>query len=149
MGAVEERNKQVAARFWDALYAHDWDVIGGFFTADANYVDVGTGESGGGAHGPDQIVARLRLGLEPVQSHTHRMGQMMAEGSTVVTEHAEEWAFHTGEVILHPFTSVMELDDDGLIARWWDYSNLSNLLENAPNWWLEHIAAGWRATLDS
>ncbi len=149
MGAIEERNKQLVAQFWDALYAHDWDAIGGFFTAEANYVDVGTGESGGGAHGPAQIVARLRLGLEPVASHTHRMGLMVAEGSTVATEHAEEWAFHTGEVILHPFTSVMELDDDGLIARWWDYSNLSNLLDNAPQWWLEHIASGWRSTVDS
>ena len=148
MGAVEERNKQIVAQFWDALYAHDWDAVAGFFTAEANYVDVGTGESGGGAHGPAQIVARLRLGLEPVESHTHQMGLMVAEGSMVVTEHAEEWAFHTGEVIPHPFTSVMEIDDDGLIARWWDYSNLSNLLDNAPQWWLEHIAAGWRATLD-
>ena len=148
MGAVEERNKQIVAQFWDALYAHDWDAVAGFFTAEANYVDVGTGESGGGAHGPAQIVARLRLGLEPVESHTHQMGLMVAEGSMVVTEHAEEWAFHTGEVIPHPFTSVMEIDDDGLIARWWDYSNLSNLLDNAPQWWLEHIAAGWRAALD-
>jgi len=56
--------------------------------------------------------------------------------------------FHTGEVVRHPFTSVMELDDDGLITRWWDYSNLANLLDNAPQWWLEHIASGWRATLD-
>ena len=149
MGAVEDRNKQIVARFWDALYAHDWHAIAAFFTPGANYVDVGTGESGGGAHGPAQIVARLRLGLEPVQSHTHEPGLIVAEGAVVVTEHLEVWAFHTGEVIRHPFTSVMELDDDGLIGRWWDYSNLSNLIDNAPAWWLEHIASGWRATLDS
>ena len=136
------------SRFWDALYAHDWEAVGGFFTAGANYVDVGTGESGGGAHGPAQIVARLRLGLEPVESHTHEPGLMVAEGAVVATEHLEVWAFHTGEVIRHPFTSVMELDDGGMITRWWDYSNMSNLLDNAPQWWLEHIAAGWRATLD-
>ena len=149
MGALQERNKRVVAQYWDALYAHDWDDIAGFFTAEANYVDVGTGESGGGAHGPAQIVARLRLGLEPAQSHTHEPGLVVAEGAVVVTEHVEVWNFHTGEVIRHPFTSVMELDNDGLIARWWDYSNLSNLLDNAPQWWLEHIAAGWRATLDA
>ena len=149
MDAAQERNKQTAARFWDALYAHDWDSVAGFFTAEANYVDVGTGESGGGAHGPGQIVARLRLGLEPVESHTHEPGLMVAEGSVVVTEHLEVWAFHTGEVIRHPFTSVMEFDDEAMITRWWDYSNLSNLLDNAPGWWLEHIAAGWRSTLGS
>ena len=148
MGAVEDRNKATAARFWDALYSHDWEAIGGFFTADANYTDVGIGESGGGAWGPAQIVARLRLGLEPVERHRHEMGVMIAEGRFVVTEHAEEWAFHTGEVIMHPFTSVMEFDDDGLIARWWDYSNMSNLVDNAPSWWLEHIASGWRASVE-
>ena len=148
MGEVQERNKQIVGRFWEALYAHDWEAVGGFFTAEANYADVGTGESGGGAHGPAQIVARLRLGLEPVERHTHEPGLVVAEGSVVVTEHLEVWWFHTGEVIRHPFTSVMELDGDGLIARWWDYSNLSSLLDNAPQWWLEHIAAGWRSTLD-
>ena len=32
---------------------------------------------------------------------------MIAEGDIVVTEHEEEWVFHTGERILHPFASVM------------------------------------------
>ena len=145
----QDRNKQAAARFWDALYAHDWDAVGSVFTAEANYMDVGTGESGGGAHGSDQIVARLRLGLEPVQSHSHEPGLVVAEGSVVITEHLEVWSFHTGEVIRHPFTSVMEFDGAGMITRWWDYSNLSNLLDNAPAWWIEHIAAGWRSTLGS
>jgi limonene-1,2-epoxide hydrolase len=138
------RNKEIVTRYWDALYEHAWDDIASFFGADSNYVDVGTGESLGGAHGPAEIVARLRLGLEPVQAHYHELGLMVAEGDVVVTEHAEEWVFHTGERVLHPFTSVMELDDDGIILRWWDYSNLSNLLDNAPAWWLEHIAAGYR-----
>ncbi|MCY3650076.1 MAG: nuclear transport factor 2 family protein [Acidimicrobiaceae bacterium] len=149
MGEVQERNKETAARFWDALYSHDWDAVGRFFSPEANYADVGTGESGGGAHGPDQIVARLRLGLEPVERHTHEPGLVVAEGSVVVTEHLEVWWFHTGEVVRHPFTSVMEFDDAGRITRWWDYSNLSNLLDNAPQWWLEHIASGWRATLEA
>ena len=52
--------------------------------------------------------------------------------------------FHTGERIVHPFASVMTFDADGKITRWWDYSNLPNLLDNAPAWWLEHIAAGYR-----
>jgi limonene-1,2-epoxide hydrolase len=138
------RNKAIVTRFWDALYSHDWELIGSFFAAHSNYVDVGTGESLGGAHGPQEIVARLRLGLEPVEAHNHEMGRMIAEDDIVVTEHAEEWIFHTGERVLHPFTSVMELDPDGTIRRWWDYSNLSNLLDNAPAWWLEHIASGFR-----
>jgi len=141
---ISERNTAIAQRFWDALYSHDWDNVASFFTADANYVDVGTGETGGGAHGPEQIVARLRLGLDPVDAHVHVPGQMIAQGSAVVTEHAEEWVFSTGERILHPFCSVQVFTDDGHIERWWDYSNLSNLLNNAPSWWLDHIAQGYR-----
>ena len=32
----------------------------------------------------------------------------------------------------------------GKICRWHDYSNVPNITENAPAWWLEHImkAAG-------
>jgi hypothetical protein len=33
---------------------------------------------------------------------------------------------------------------DGMIVRWHDYSNIANLTANAPAWWLEHIAKGWR-----
>ncbi len=141
---IQARNKEIATRYWEALYSHDWDAVASFFSPDANYVDTGIGESMGGAHGPDEIVARLRLGLDPVEAHNHVDGRMIAEDEVVVTEHAEEWVFHTGERVVHPFTSVMEFTDDGLIRRWWDYSNLSNLLDNAPDWWLEHIAAGYR-----
>lgn len=140
----EERNKATAARFWECLYAHDWAAVGEFFAETANYVDTGMGESLGGAHGPDEIVARLRLGLDPVEAHHHVAGLVIAEGDVVITEHAEEWVFHTGERIVHPFASVMEFDAAGAIVRWWDYSNLPNLLDNAPAWWLEHIAAGYR-----
>lgn len=146
MGEIQDRNKQIVADYWDALYAHDWDGIKTFFTAEANYVDTGIGEAGGGAYGPDQIVARLRLGLEPTSGHRHELGRMIAEDEVVVTEHAEEWQWHTGEKLLHPFTSVMELTDDGKISRWWDYSNIGNLLAHAPQWWLDHIAAGWKTT---
>jgi len=142
--SIVDRNKAIAARYWEALYSHDWAAVASFFAQEANYVDTGTSEALGGAHGPDQIVARLRLGLDPVDEHRHVSGLFVAEGNVVVTEHAEEWVFHTGERIVHPFTSVMEFDDSGLITRWWDYSNLANLIDNAPAWWLEHIASGYR-----
>lgn len=140
----EGRNKATAARFWVALYSHAWETVPTFFSPTANYVDTGLGESMGGAHGPAEITARLKLGLDPVEAHHHVEGLVIAEGDVVITEHAEEWVFHTGERIVHPFASVMVFDTNGLIDRWWDYSNLPNLLDNAPAWWLEHIAAGYR-----
>jgi ketosteroid isomerase-like protein len=63
---------------------------------------------------------------------------MIAGGDLVMTEHTERWRFRTGEVIDHSFVSVTELRD-GKIARWHDYSNISNITDNAPAWWLEHI----------
>ena len=31
-----------------------------------------------------------------------------------------------------------------LIVRWWDYWNLPTLMDGAPQWWLEHLAKGYR-----
>ena len=41
MGDVQERNKAIAARYWEALYSHDWEAVAGFFSPTANYVDKG------------------------------------------------------------------------------------------------------------
>ena len=43
------------------------------------------------ARGPELIVARLRLGLERISGYEHELRLMVAEGDTVVTEHAETW----------------------------------------------------------
>jgi hypothetical protein len=50
----------------------------------------------------------------------------------------ERWTFGTGEVIDHSFVSVTELRD-GKIFRWHDYSNIPNITDNAPAWWLESV----------
>jgi ketosteroid isomerase-like protein len=63
---------------------------------------------------------------------------MIGEGDLVMTEHTERWTFHTGEVIDHSFVSVTQLRE-GKICRWHDYSNIANITDNAPTWWLEHI----------
>jgi limonene-1,2-epoxide hydrolase len=141
MGTVEARNKQVVERYWDAHFRRDWAAMATFFTPTAHYTDVGV--DGVGATGPGEIVARLRLGIEPLEGYHHFPKHMVGEGDLVVTEHVEQWRFHTGEVIDHPFTSVMEVEG-GLIRRWHDYSHIGNLVEHAPAWWLERIAGGWR-----
>jgi ketosteroid isomerase-like protein len=136
MGTLEARNKQVVERYWDALARRDWDRIKAMVTDDCHYTDVGT--PGAGGIGPDGVVNRLKIGLEPLEGYYHFPGHIVAEGDMVVTEHVERWVFHTGEVIDHGFVSVMELRD-GKISRWHDYSNISNITDNAPAWWLERI----------
>jgi len=132
-----EENKAVVERFFDALAQRDWDGMKALLTDDAHYTDVGT--PGPGGTGPDGVVNRVKIGLEPLSGYEH-IGDVnvVAEGDLVMTEHTERWHFHTGEVIDHSFVSVTQLRD-GKIFRWHDYSNIPNITDNAPPWWLEHI----------
>ena len=130
-------NKEVVEQFFDALARRDWDGMKALLTDDAHYTDVGT--PGPGGIGPEGVVARLKIGIEPLERYEHLEGtNMIAEGDLVMTEHTERWHFHTGEVIDHSFVSVTQLRD-GKIFRWQDYSNIPNITDNAPKWWLEHI----------
>jgi limonene-1,2-epoxide hydrolase len=128
-------------RFWQALYERDWDAIGAFFADDAEYTDVAS-PADDVARGPEQVVARLRLGLEPISSYEHVPRSMVADGGTVMTEHEEIWGWRTGETVRLPFVSVHELRD-GRIVRWWDYWDLTTLMDAAPQWWIEHIMVGY------
>lgn len=136
-----DANKATVARFWEALYARDWDGIADCFTDDATYTDVPSPEDDV-AVGPAQIVARLRLGIEPITEYTHHPRLAVADGDAVITEHAEEWHWHTGESVVLPFVSVHELRD-GKIQRWWDYWDMQTLMGAAPQWWIEHIMQGY------
>jgi limonene-1,2-epoxide hydrolase len=136
-----ETNRARVEDFWRALYERDWERIASFFGADSEYTDVASPPDDV-AHGPAQIVARLRLGLERLSGYEHDLRLMVAEGDTVVTEHAETWHWDTGEVVTLPFVSVQQLRG-GAIVRWWDYWDLQTLMNGAPAWWIEHIAQGY------
>jgi ketosteroid isomerase-like protein len=142
VGERADLNREVVGRFWEALYARDWDALRGFFAPEAEYTDVPTPDDDV-AVGPDQIVARLRLGLEPLEAIVHHPRHTVAEGDLVYTEHEEEWRWPSGEQVTIKFVSAQELRD-GLIVRWWDYPDLQKLLGAAPQWWIEHIMQGYR-----
>jgi limonene-1,2-epoxide hydrolase len=140
-GSDTAANKERVTEFWATLYERDWEAIAGFFGPESEYTDVPSPEDDV-ARGPELIVARLRLGLEPIAGYEHHLRLMVAEGDTVVTEHAETWRWHTGEEVTLPFVSVHELDQ-GTIRRWWDYWDLQTLMNAAPAWWIEHIMGGY------
>lgn len=142
-GSVQESNKAIATKFWEALGERDFDAVGAFMAPDGHYIDVPVIGGEDGAHGPEEVAARLRLGIEPLEKYDLRDGQMTAEGNRVITEHSEEWTWHTGESVLLRFCSVQEFED-GLVTRWWDYVDLSLLLNAAPDWWTEHIMKGYK-----
>ena len=85
----------------------DFDAIAGYFAEDSHYTDVPAPEDG--ARGPAAIVARLRLGIEPLERYEPLPGNMVAEGDTVILEHSEAWYWGTGEHLVLPFVSVFEL----------------------------------------
>jgi limonene-1,2-epoxide hydrolase len=135
--ASTEQNRETSKALWQALYDRDWDRVGELFARDGLYQDVPTPDMG--AVGPDAIAGRLRIGHEPVEKHEHHVERIIAEGNCVITEHREDWYFHTGEVVKLPFTSIHEYNDSGQITLWRDYWDLSTLMNNAPAWWLEHV----------
>jgi len=138
--ARREHRKAVVSRLWELLYVHDFDGVGAMFTPDGHYTDVPSPDDG--ARGPEAIAARLKLGLEPIEPGQHELHAMVCEGSLVITEHTETWIWHTGESVALPFVSVMELDEDDMITRWWDYWDLQTLMNSAPDWWIERIMSG-------
>jgi limonene-1,2-epoxide hydrolase len=136
-----EANKALVGSFWNALYARDWEAVAGYFGEDSEYTDVAS-PADDVARGPDQIVARLRLGLERISAYEHDLRLVVAEGDAVVTEHTETWHWHTGEQVALPFVSVQELRGP-VILRWWDYWDMQTLMQAAPDWWIEHVAEGY------
>jgi ketosteroid isomerase-like protein len=134
-------NKAIIERFWEDLGRRDFDAVAGYFVEDSHYTDVPAPEDG--AMGPAAIVARLRLGIEPLDRYEPLPGKMVAEGDTVILEHSEAWYWASGEHVVLPFVSVFELRA-GSIVRWWDYWDLGTLMNAAPQWWLDHIMQGYQ-----
>lgn len=134
-----ERFRTITQSLWQALYERDWDQVGSFFAEDGLYQDVPTPDMG--AVGPAAVSRRLRIGHEPVERHEHHIERIIAQGNCVITEHREDWYFHTGEVVKLPFTSIHEYNAEGKITLWRDYWDLSTLMNSAPSWWIEQIMA--------
>jgi limonene-1,2-epoxide hydrolase len=130
-------NREIVGQFWTDLYTRDWNLVAKYFGRESEYTDVPTPPEDV-ARGPEQIVARLRVGLEPLASIGHDVRLTVAEGDTVVTEHVEHWEWPSGERAALPFVSMQQLRD-GVIVRWWDYWDLTTLMGVAPAWWVEHI----------
>jgi limonene-1,2-epoxide hydrolase len=129
---------QVVNALWDALAARDWEAIKPLLTADAIYLDVPVGPQGA-ARGPDDIVKRLKIGLEPLADYTNHEGVLVADGENVLYEHSETWKWDTGEIAVLPFVTVHKVRD-GKVSVWKDYWDYATLLNAAPQDWLERMA---------
>jgi len=143
-GAVAdtERSRAVVERFWEQLYGLDYEGLAANFGPESEYTDVASPPDDV-AVGPAEIVARLRLALEPLAGFADERLALVADGGFVMTEHVEHWTWPGGETMALPVMSVHELRGD-TIVRWWDYWDMAALVNVAPPWWFEHVMAGYK-----
>jgi ketosteroid isomerase-like protein len=130
-------HREDVARMRSALYAKDFDGVAALIAPDGHYEDVPTPDPG--ATGPENVVKRLRVGLDPVERFEHEIHRVVAQGDTVVVEHTEIWHFGTGEKLANDFVTIHEVRD-GKILLWRDYWDLGTMMQQAPQWWIERLA---------
>jgi limonene-1,2-epoxide hydrolase len=123
---------------WAALSARDWESLASFLADDCIYLDVPVGPAAA-ARGPDDIVKRLKIGIEPLASYENFSGLLIADGADAMYEHHEEWHWQTGESAVLQFVTVHRVEN-GKITLWKDYWDMGALADHAPPTWLEDFA---------
>jgi limonene-1,2-epoxide hydrolase len=133
-------NIEIVRGLWSALSERDWRQIASFFESGSVYYDVPVGPTSA-ARGPESIVARLRLGLEPLASYENVERNVATSGDVVMVEHEETWQWPTGEAAVLPFVTVHRVVD-GKILLWKDYWDYATLVDAAPPGWQESLLQG-------
>jgi limonene-1,2-epoxide hydrolase len=129
--------EETALGMWKALSVRDWDLLKIFLSDDCIYLDMPLGPTAA-ARGPENIVKRLKLGLEPLASYENFPGLMVDNGTDVMYEHHEEWHWTTGESVVLRFVSVHRVEN-GKITLWKDYWDMGALADAAPPRWMEDM----------
>ncbi len=130
--------RSVVLDMWAALSDRDWDRLKTHLSADCIYLDMPVGPAAA-ARGPEDIVKRLKIGLEPLASYQNFTGLMVVDGADVMYEHHEEWQWTTGESAVLQFVTVHRVQD-GKITLWKDYWDMGALANYAPPTWMADFA---------
>jgi limonene-1,2-epoxide hydrolase len=129
--------QDVVIGMWQALSRRDWDAVQTFLAEDCLYVDMPVPALA--ARGPEDIVKRLKIGLEPLAAYENHDGVLVANGSDVIYEHSETWTFASGEQGVLRFVTVHKVED-GKITVWKDYWDMNSLVAFAPPNHFENLA---------
>ena len=124
---------------WHALSDRDWEKLKTFIADDCIYVDMPVGLAAA-ARGPEDIVKRLKVGLESLAGYENHDGVLVSNGVDAMYEHSETWNWVTGESTVLQFVTVHKVRDDK-ITLWKDYWDFGGLLNHAPADWMEQLAA--------
>jgi limonene-1,2-epoxide hydrolase len=130
--------REIVLGMWSALSARDWVTLKTFLSDDCLYVDMPMPAVS--ARGPEDIVTRLKIGLESLSSYVNHEGLLLSNGVDVMYEHSETWGWPTGETVRLAFVSVHRVED-GKITLWKDYSDFNTLLTQAPQSFTEGFAS--------
>ena len=131
--------RDVVLGLWQALSRRDWDAVKTFLSEDCLYVDMPVPAAS--ARGPEDIVMRLKLGLEPLAGYENYDGVLLSDGADVMYEHSEKWTFQTGEQGVLRFVTVHKVVD-GKVVLWKDYWDMNSLVAFAPPSHFENLATG-------
>ena len=129
----------VVLGMWNALSGRDWEAMKPFLAEDCIYVDMPVGPTAA-ARGPEDIVKRLKCGLQPLAGYENHDGLLLSNGSDVMYEHSETWKWTSGESALLQFVTVHKVSD-GRITVWKDYWDFGALLNHAPSDWMAQLQA--------
>ena len=124
---------------WKALSDRDWEAVTQFLAEDCIYVDMPIGPAAA-ARGPENIVKRLKVGLEPLAGYLNHDGLLVTNGVDVMYEHSETWDWFSGESAVLQFVTVHKVVDER-ITVWKDYWDFGALLNHAPKDWMEQLQA--------
>ncbi|WP_421845572.1 nuclear transport factor 2 family protein [Mycobacterium sp.] len=130
--------RDIVLGLWQALSRRDWDSIKTFLSMDCIFVDMPVGPTAA-ARGPDNIVKRLKVGLEPLAGYQNHDGLLVCNGVDAIYEHSETWRFRTGEQGVLRFVTVHQVIDQK-ITLWKDYWDMASLVSIAPANWLEDLS---------
>jgi limonene-1,2-epoxide hydrolase len=121
------------------LSKRDWEAVKTFVSDDCIYVDMPVGPAAA-ARGPEDIVKRLKIGLESLSDYVNHDGLLLESGPDVMYEHTETWTWPTGETATMAFVTVHKVVD-GRIALWKDYWDFGALANHAPPNWVENMSS--------
>ncbi len=132
-----EANRQTVRKMWDALSAMDWETLMSCLADDVHYEDIPTEDPG--AHGPENVVKRLRIAFDQLSDHEHTIHHLVCEGDVIFLDHTEVWTFKTGEKATNQFATLHEMKN-GKVARWSDYWDVGSFVGQFAQWFLEEMA---------
>ena len=130
-------NRKTVETMWAALGRMDWETLKSCLHPEVHYEDVPTEDPG--AHGPENVVKRLRIAFDHLEKQEQVLHHIAADGDVVFLDHTETWTFKTGEKAQHTFATMHEMKD-GKIFRWSDYWDVQKFVGQFPAWFLAEMA---------